>query len=69
MIKDDAQKGFVQNEYFENVFDPKQWVDYTSYYINKYPDEFVSKPRYYAFNHKNEIVFDPTSKKWPKSMK
>lgn len=63
MIKDDAQKGFVQNEYFENVFDPKQWVDYTSYYINKYPDEFVSKPRYYAFNHKNEIVFDPTSKK------
>lgn len=63
MIKDDANKGYVQNKYKENVFDEKQWVDYTAYYINKYPDEFTTDSMFYSFNRKNEIVFNPNNRK------
>lgn len=63
MIKDDSNGGFIQNKFRENVFDKKQWVDYTSYYINKYPDEFTSNAKYYSFKNNGEIVFNPNSKK------
>lgn len=63
MIKDGNNVGFVQNKYKENVFDRNQWVDYTSYYINKYPDEFVTNSMYYSFNRKNEIIFNPNDRK------
>lgn len=63
MIKEGGVKGYTQNKYRENVFNPNDWVDYTSYYINKYPDEFTTSSRYYAFRRDGEIVYNPTNRK------
>ena len=63
MIKEGGVKGYTQNKYRENVFNPNDWVDYTSYYINKYPDEFTTDSRYYAFRRDGEIVYNPTNRK------
>lgn len=63
MIKEGGVKGYTQNKYKENVFNPNDWVDYTSYYINKYPDEFTTSSMFYAFRRDGEIVYNPTSRK------
>lgn len=63
MIKEGGVKGYSQNKYKENVFNPNDWVDYTSYYINKYPDEFTTNSMFYAFRRDGEIVYNPTSSK------
>lgn len=61
MIKN-SRSGVRQNNYLENVFDPTQWVNYTSYYMQKYPDEFVTQAKTYSYKTDGSIVFNPTSK-------
>ena len=40
VINGNEDKGYEQNEYLENVFNPSEWTDYTDYYINEHEDEF-----------------------------
>ena len=63
IINDGGGKGYIHNNYNENVFNASEWVDYTRYYINKYPDEFTTNSRFYAFKRNGEIVYDPTARK------
>ena len=60
IIKGD-NSGYEHNsEYKENWFKYGDWQDSLEYYVDKYPDRFITNISSYTFNRQGAVVYNPT---------